>query len=135
MTFTEAAMPMTAHVTKAYQALARSPSLSRSAGSVSRHSTHATPRTREILRLIALERARQKSLYIGGQFHFECCDPAIAGALKLPVLTEEFGEVGKALYELDFELGSLQAPYGRAHLREELIQLAAVATAWAESLI
>ena len=53
----------------------------------------------------------------------------MAGVHKLPVLSEEVGEVSEALQRP----GLLSAAH-RAHLREELIQVAAVACAWAESL-
>lgn len=43
---------------------------------------------------------------------------------KLAVLIEEVGEVGRAIYEKE----------ERARLREELVQVAAVAVAWAETL-
>lgn len=49
--------------------------------------------------------------------------------LKLTVLVEEVGEVAKAVLE-----HSMRTPQGRYNLYRELIQVAAVAIAWAESI-
>lgn len=78
---------------------------------------------RRTLDSILHERARQEQLRREGKFPFTCADPEIADVLKLPVLGEEFGEVAKAMNEGDADA-----------LREELIQVAAVAVAWIESL-
>jgi len=45
------------------------------------------------------------------------------------ILTEEVGEAAKAVLQLDFEHGDT-----REELRNELIQVAAVAVAWVEAL-
>lgn len=49
----------------------------------------------------------------------------------LPVLTEEVGEVARALCEL--ALGNLQAGGARVQLAQELVQVAAMACAWADA--
>lgn len=46
----------------------------------------------------------------------------------LGILTEEVGEVAKEVNEIHFRCGSF------SNLRDELIQVAAVATAWVESI-
>lgn len=70
---------------------------------------------------VAIERDRQRGLLESGKIPFACEDPTIADAYKLAVITEEVGEVAKAMLE-------------GTNLREELIQVAAVAVAWAEAL-
>lgn len=84
---------------------------------------------------IARERDRQEKLVAEGRHPFSCSDPEISGAEKARVAGEEYGEVCKASYEMDNSevLPAVHARH-RDHLRAELIQLAAVAVAWAESL-
>jgi NTP pyrophosphatase (non-canonical NTP hydrolase) len=53
----------------------------------------------------------------------DCSSRTIAPVVKVAVLSEECGEVARAVLELD-----------PAHLRTELVQVAAVAVAWLESL-
>jgi len=72
---------------------------------------------------IIAERKRQNALKTEGKFTYTAADD-VDGFKKLAILGEEFGEVSKALNEGD-DLASLQA---------ELVQVAAVATAWAEGL-
>lgn len=72
---------------------------------------------------VAAERRRQSELKASGKFAYTAADDVVGG-LKLAILVEEVGEVAKALNEGD-DLASLQA---------ELVQVAAVATAWAESI-
>jgi NTP pyrophosphatase (non-canonical NTP hydrolase) len=79
------------------------------------------------------ERLRQDELIRRGVLPFNCADRYVVNAFKLPVLIEEVGEVGKALYEWNIAPSSALLSK-RAHLRTELIQVAAVAAAWAESL-
>ncbi len=96
------------------------------------------PQMRDTLILIIGERLRQTALVESEILPFNCADPEIENLLKLPVLTEEHGEVGKALYELTlfdmFARGETIRADLVKNLHTELIQLAAVATAWAESL-
>ncbi len=67
------------------------------------------------------ERLRQQMLVELGRIPFHCAMPDISGEAKLAVLVEEVGEVARALND-------------RTELVEELIQVAAVALAWIESL-
>jgi hypothetical protein len=82
--------------------------------------TYSIP-TQVILFEVAKERERQKELIASGVIPFACEEPLTMPGYKLSVLAEEFGEVAKAMLE-------------EGNLREELIQVAAVAVAWAESL-
>lgn len=72
---------------------------------------------------ILRERHRQETLRLAGKFDQTCASPAMESAAKLSVLLEEVGEVAHAINEND----SLA-------LRTELVQVAAVAVAWLESL-
>jgi hypothetical protein len=93
-------------------------------------------RIRAILDLVLKERFRQNALVESGALPFNCADPKMAEVgdhtLKLAVLTEEVGEVAKEVYELSVYESDAEDP--EAKLRTELIQVAAVAVAWAESL-
>jgi hypothetical protein len=75
----------------------------------------------DVLGEIFAERQRQNELFITGKLPFKCDDPKWGNGVKLPVLIEEVGEVAMAMQ-------------GHGNLRRELIQVAAVAAAWAESL-
>lgn len=78
-------------------------------------------RRRWILEEIVAQRGWQERHASG--FRFSCADADIAMETKLPVLVEAVGEVGRAVAELD-----------EINLRAELVQVAAVALAWLESL-
>ena len=80
-------------------------------------------RTDAVLLAGKIERCRQEHLHIQGNIPFTCVSPIVSCAEKLAVLTEEIGEVARAVQERD-----------KINLREELIQVAAVAVAWAVSL-
>jgi NTP pyrophosphatase (non-canonical NTP hydrolase) len=75
------------------------------------------------LQAVEAERRRQESLRDAGKFDATCADLAPRSGQSLAILTEELGEVARALNEKE--------PI--EHLREELIQVAAVAVAWAEA--
>ena len=81
---------------------------------------------------IADERDRQEVLRESGKFSATC---ATVGEHRmddfqcLAVLGEEFGEVSRAVCEQI--AGNIE---NRAHLRTELVQVAAVAVAWVERL-
>jgi len=89
-----------------------------------------------VLHEVRCERLRQDELVRNGTHPFRCADAQVDQGSKLLVLSEEFGEVAKAAYELKW--CSVPGPGADAaneeYLRTELIQLAAVAVAWAESL-
>jgi hypothetical protein len=74
------------------------------------------------------ERRRQADLIDAGTIPWDCASPDVPDVEKLPVLLEEVGEVARAL------LTGITTPADRAHLRDELIQAAAVAAAWAQAL-
>lgn len=79
------------------------------------------------LALVGAERARQNELWPG-----QTCADSIPHAAKLAILAEEFGEVSHELTEA-LNRGDIEAPDLDA-LRDELVQVAAVAVAWIESL-
>lgn len=70
------------------------------------------------------ERDRQKALLEDGLIHVDMASIEIAQGDKLAILVEEVGEVAKALNE----------GVTIKELRAELVQVAAVAVAWVESL-
>jgi hypothetical protein len=90
-------------------------------------------RTYRVLDEVAAERARQHALLAAGAITLDCADPAVDLRDKFPVLIEETGEVA----ELMQNLGPPDTIARRLllnDLRDELIHLAAVAVAIAESL-
>lgn len=103
-------------------------------------------RTWEILTLVNAERRRQDVLVKQGKFSWNCAAPNIPWSEKLAVLMEEVGEaanevvewiISRDKYAADPQL--LRMPphreaYFRNRLRTELIQIAAVCVAFAESL-
>jgi len=82
------------------------------------------------------ERERQELLFRNGQHLFTCASPVASSTRKLRVLTEEVGEVAKALDQLEFaeDRKSLAIQTWRRELETELVQVAAVTVAWLESL-
>ena len=78
--------------------------------------------THDVLIDVAAERLRQEGLKASGKFTATCADD-IPAASKLAILVEEVGEVARAICDRDPE-----------HMREELVQVAAVAVAWVEAL-
>lgn len=84
----------------------------------------------DVLYDIHRERGRQEHLRETGKFRQTCAAVDMAPHAKLAVLAEEFGEVARHVTEYLIEPSRLDD----AELREELIQVAAVAAAWAESL-
>lgn len=86
-----------------------------------------------VLAAIDAERDRQDSLIAAGRIPWNCADTEVTDDRKLAVLTEELGEVAKALLwvadpeAFDLDLRTLE-------LRDELVQVAAVSVAWLESL-
>ena len=86
--------------------------------------------TTDVLILVRRERARQDELKNAGRFKATCADDYLDDAEKLAVLMEEVGECARAVLERD----RLVSDTHYANLKQELIQVAAVAVAWAESL-
>lgn len=76
---------------------------------------------------ISKERVRQELLKAQGKFAHTAADPEVPNTDTLAVLVEEVGEVARALND-DAEGTNF------SHLREELVQVAAVAVAWIEKL-
>jgi len=86
----------------------------------------------EVLTDISRERERQESLKAAGKFPATCADDIITDQTKCCVLTEELGEVARVLCERECKPGCDAG--SDAKLYEELVQVAAVATAWCEAL-
>lgn len=86
--------------------------------------------TTDVLALVHAERERQEELQRTGAFAFTCAASDIYDNSKLAVLVEEVGEVARVLCEAvnNDELDEVK-------LREELVQVAAVAVSWVESLL
>jgi hypothetical protein len=73
------------------------------------------------LRAVTSERCRQVQLRTEGRIPWSCADPLVSPGERLAVLVEEVGEVARALND-------------GVGLRDELVQVAAVAVAWIEGL-
>lgn len=80
----------------------------------------------DTLHAVMHERTRQEVLWPGKT----CAGGDISDGRKLAILTEEVGEVAKEMNDADNEGRDVSA----VALRTELIQVAAVAVAWAEAL-
>lgn len=80
--------------------------------------------TGEIVSLVYRERLRQDELKLSGKFPYTAADNALTYGQKLAILVEEVGEVARGMNETVVA----------SELKAELIQVAAVAVAWAESL-
>lgn len=83
-----------------------------------------------ILDMVATERGRQELLKSQGKFEYTCADKAMSHFEALSVLTEETGEVA---HEVNESIGG--RPLNRFKLIKELIEVAAVAVAWAEKTL
>ncbi len=79
----------------------------------------------DIFAAIDAERDRQADKWGGPHDwgHGDCSSPAVEDPTKVMVLTEECGEVARAVLDLDVDA-----------TRTELVQVAAVAVAWLEAL-
>lgn len=73
---------------------------------------------------VQTERRRQESLKAQGKFSHTCADGEIGNHQKLAILTEEVGEVARALNDNE----------AWKDLYKELCQVAAVCVAWMEYL-
>jgi NTP pyrophosphatase (non-canonical NTP hydrolase) len=107
---------------------------------------------------VGFERDRQEALRDAGKFPFSCATPnGLTEAEKLGVLAEEFGEIAQHVCKHMIPTPPIPADRDhkrmleccnpppitvdhtrlsayRKHLREELIQVAAVCVAWVEAL-
>jgi hypothetical protein len=91
-----------------------------------------------VLGLVERERARQELLKREGRFPATCADD-VSDLRRLAILTEEFLEVLQARMLMVAQLVNDEAdgkprPEHLAHLRAELVQVAAVCVAWREAL-
>ena len=106
----------------------------------------AFERTGEVLLAVHHERRRQNRLVLEGKFSWNCGDPRVPWAEKVAVLMEEVGEASREVvewmisrdkYAADPQLKVMpphREAYFRTRLKTELIQIAAVCVAFAESL-
>jgi len=83
----------------------------------------------EIYKLIEQERLSQQVCKDKGKFKFICSDKEMNELEKIAVLTEETGEVATAVLVREG-----LATDKNTNLKKELVQVAAVAVAWLESL-
>lgn len=90
--------------------------------------------TLRILEEVRDERERQEQLKANGRFRYTCADTGLATSQKLAILVEEVGEAARAILEMQNLANDLHHSEPAMALRKELIQVAAVAVAWAESL-
>lgn len=87
--------------------------------------------TRRVLDDIWNERTRQYGI-LESKGLLDCAEPTMPHTNKFLVLGEEVGEVANCILEAGFNAMTHQQ--FREALYKELVQVAAVATAWAESL-
>ncbi len=80
--------------------------------------------TGKMMVLVAKEGERQDQLKAQGRFQYTCADRGVPDSMKLAILVEEVGEVARHVCDR----GDL------VDMKEELIQVAAVAVAWAERI-
>lgn len=85
-----------------------------------------------VLSLVIKERVRQEQLKKDGKFKHTCADTSLSNHECLTILTEEVGEVARAVLEYEANDGHEEENYN--HIIEELIQVAAVAVATVEGL-
>lgn len=86
----------------------------------------------DIFVLVTAERERQRELLRGGKISFDVAAAIPDETRKLRVLVEEIGECAQAVDLLE-GCHAKQRATRTAYLREELVQVAAVAAAWLES--
>lgn len=93
-----------------------------------------TEATAHVLRAVSRERLRQERIceekQREGLAWHSCASPLLLDDDRLPILGEEFGEVCRELCEARAERREPSA----VKLRDELVQLAAVAVAWIEAV-
>jgi hypothetical protein len=91
-------------------------------------------KTERALTAVGSERKRQERLKETGKFKFTCAGIEMTPAEKFAVLGEEFGEVAREVLTQPDDAIAHDTKGSREGLRSELIQVAAVAVAWVESL-
>lgn len=79
----------------------------------------------DVVNLVESERTRQRTLWDRDHEHGrgDCSSPYVSEWVKFAVLSEEMGEVARALLEHDPDA-----------VRRELVEVAAVAHAWLEGM-
>lgn len=83
---------------------------------------------------ILTEREHQEALKIAGKFRYTCADVEMVDTSRACVLTEETGEVCRAVLSIFGLTKDTPEKASYFHLRRELVQVAAVAVAWIEGL-
>jgi hypothetical protein len=88
---------------------------------------------------ITTERRRQEKLKADGHFKYTCADLGMTTTEKVAVLGEEYGEVCKAALEVEKLAKRMSdihntSPWKYDPLRQELIEVCAVAVAWLEAI-
>ena len=86
----------------------------------------------DVMTLVADERVRQNALFAEGKIPFNCASRIADPNRKLRVLVEEVGEVAEAIDRIENSKSNHRP--AREHLRDELVQVAAVACGWLESM-
>lgn len=87
----------------------------------------------QVLQLVAYERVRQEQLKEEGRFSYTCAD-ILPDATKLAILMEEVGEVAREVLTQPGLAIAHDTSGTRDGLQRELVQVAAVAVAWAEAI-
>lgn len=83
---------------------------------------------------IADERFRQEVLRSQGRFPYTCASKDLGDLEKFVILSEEVGELARAVVEVEKLANDTHHADARDAMRKELVQIAAVAVAWLESL-
>lgn len=99
-------------------------------------------RRQRVFAEINAERMRQVELLAAGKIRQDCADPEVDADRKLRALAQGVGGVAQAIDAFDHNGAAKSTDEffamldgKREHLRAELVQVAAVAAAWAESLL
>lgn len=90
--------------------------------------------TLDVLEAVYYERERQEQLKAQGRFRYTCADLELPSPVKLAVLIEEVGEVGKQVLTDPDRPFALDTIGSSLELQRELLHVAAVCVAWLESL-
>lgn len=93
-----------------------------------------SPAMLEVFAKIAAERVRQRELFAAGKITFDCASVFPDDNRKLRVLIEAVGEVAQDLDRLEGCRDNRAARFEREDFEKDLVQVAAVAVAWLESL-
>ena len=106
--------------------------------STSSPKAHRPPRNSPVMlrvfERIAQERLRQRELLKVGKILFNCDSIVVDDHRELRVLLEEIGEVARAMDVIELKERHHRRMASSANLRDELVQVVAVGTAWLELL-